>query len=198
VSRGAALALAAVVLLAGVLGASRFMAALDRDPLPELYTLGGDFALPSTNGGDFGSADTRGRLVLLNFGFTACPDVCPTALSRMAAVRDGSALGPAELQLVFVTLDPARDTPGLLRDYLGYFGDDLVGLAGSEDAVREVADLYQVYYHKDDLGEGDYSLTHSSHIYLLDRRGRTRATFNASATVPAMVAAVTALHREES
>src|SRR5690606_2337090 len=79
VSRGAALALAAVVLLAGVLGASRFMAALDRDPLPELYTLGGDFALPSTNGGDFGSADTRGRLVLLNFGFTACPDVCPTA-----------------------------------------------------------------------------------------------------------------------
>ncbi|MEQ8483678.1 MAG: SCO family protein [Pseudomonadales bacterium] len=159
-------------------------------PLPVLDTLGGDFTLDSTLGRALSLGDLRGRLVLLNFGFTGCPDVCPTALARMRAlVLDLAALG-IDVQPLFVTIDPERDSIDVLSDYVAHFHPALVGLTGSAADVAEVTERYRVYVEREPApsAESDYGFAHSTHIYLIDGRGRLRAMFGASHTLERMVA----------
>jgi protein SCO1 len=165
-------------------------------PLPVLDTLGGDFTLQSTLGHELSLEDYRGRLVLLNFGFAECPDVCPAVLARMRALLlDLEALS-IEPQPLFVTIDPERDTIEALTRYVAHFHPALVGLTGSTSQLAEVTEQYRVYVKREALGsELDYGFAHSSHIYLIDSQGRVRAMFGASHTLERMVAEVQSLAR---
>jgi protein SCO1/2 len=167
------------------------------EPLPVLYTLGGDFALDSTLGGTTRLSDFRGALVLLNFGYTGCPDVCPTALSRMGSVLERlppGAAGRDRIRPLFVTLDPMVDTVERLTPYLGYFDPSFVGLTGSETDISRVAADYKVHYQREpDVSQTGYAISHSAHIYLIDSTGRVRATFGQSVPVERMALTVSRL-----
>lgn len=128
--------------------------------------------------------------MLLNFGFTSCPDVCPAVLARMRQLLLGLGDAAAEVQPLFVTVDPARDTLEVLKPYLGYFHPAFIGLSGTEEQVRAAAELFKVYYAREESPQIGYGFTHSDRIYLIDREGRVRATFAAYTTDDEMLAAV--------
>lgn len=133
--------------------------------------VGGPFALIDQDGRPRTEADFRGRLVILTFGFTGCPDVCPTDLMEIA--RALTLLGAAgeAIQPVFVTLDPARDTPDLLKEFVPSFHPRLIGLTGSEAAIRQAADAYKVFYRRVPRSDGEDTIEHSAFVYLMDRSG---------------------------
>lgn len=137
------------------------------------YPIGGPFRLTDADGRRVALADFRGRLVLLYFGFASCPDVCPTDLAAMAqALRE---LGAAadEVQPLFVTLDPRRDSPAVLREYAAAFHPRLLALTGSEREIRRVATDFKVFYEKVELpGTRTYAIDHTAYTFLLDREGR--------------------------
>ena len=134
---------------------------------------GRDFRLRDPDGRERTLADFRGKAVLLYFGFTQCPDVCPTALSR--AVEARRLLGPEgeRLQVIFVTLDPERDVAAVLRDYTAAFDPTFLGLTGDLQGTRETADDFKVYYRKVPTG-GSYTMDHSTLSYAFDPQGRLR------------------------
>jgi len=134
--------------------------------------IGGSFALIDQNGTPRTDRDFRGRYLLIYFGYTFCPDVCPTTLSVMADAMDK--LGPLSERVtpVFVTVDPARDTPKVLKTYLKSFGPLFVGLTGNQDAVTKISREYAVYAARQPLQGGGYAMTHSNTIYLMGPNGK--------------------------
>ena len=134
--------------------------------------VGGPFMLVDHTGSPRSDADFRGRLMLVYFGFTYCPDLCPTDLQAITQAVDG--LGPRgeQIQPIFVTLDPERDTPQHLAEYVPLFHPRLVGLTGEAAAIRAAARAYKVFYEKIATGAGEYTIDHSGFVYLLDRDGR--------------------------
>jgi protein SCO1 len=121
------------------------------------------------------AANYRGDLVLLYFGYTHCPDLCPTTLASLGQAL--GRLGPdaAKVRVLFVTVDPARDTPPLLRRYMSYFGPQFVGLRGDDEALRPLSRRYRVAYHRDPPdSNGNYAVEHSSVVFVFDQRGRAR------------------------
>lgn len=135
--------------------------------------IGGPFTLVDHNGETVTEADFRGKAMLIYFGYTYCPDVCPFSLQAMAAAMDQlSAEERAQIQPVLITVDPERDTVEQLAQYVQSpaFPDGLVGLTGTEDQIAEVASAYRVVYRR--AGEGDdYLMDHSSILYLMDAEG---------------------------
>lgn len=141
-------------------------------------TWGRDFWLTDHTGRPRSLADFRGKVVLLFFGYTHCPDVCPTTLSEMAQLM--KQLGPdgQRVQVLFVTLDPARDTPELLAQYVPSFHPSFLGLYGDEAATRQVAAEFKVFYQKQagSTPEG-YTLDHGANTFVFDPQGRLRLVF---------------------
>ena len=127
-------------------------------------------------------SEFKGKVVMLYFGFVQCPDVCPTALTRAAAVMQQ--LGPqaAELQVIFVTVDPERDTPELLREYMAAFHPSFLALTGSAEATQKTADEFRVHYKKVPTGSS-YTMDHTALSYLIDRQGRIRVVLRHEQTV---------------
>ncbi len=134
---------------------------------------GRDFRLTDPDGRERTLADFRGQVVLLNFGFTQCPDVCPTALSRAAEAK--RLLGPLgeRLQVIFVTIDPERDVASVLRSYTAAFDPAFLGLYGDAQRTRETAEHFKVYYRRVPTG-GSYTMDHSTLSYAFDPQGRLR------------------------
>jgi cytochrome oxidase Cu insertion factor (SCO1/SenC/PrrC family) len=133
--------------------------------------VGGPFTLTDQTGKQRSDTDFRGKLMIVYFGYTYCPDVCPTDLMAITQALD--ALGPAAegVQPVFITIDPERDTK-LLTDYVAAFHRSLVGLTGSPDEIRKVANSYKAFYVKvQDERSRDYSIDHAGVIYLIGRNG---------------------------
>ena len=140
--------------------------------------IGGPFELTDQAGRHVGPAQWRGKLVLMYFGYTSCPDACPTDLSSMAAAIKALGADGDAVQPVFVTLDPRRDTPGMLAAYVRGFNPRFVALGGSEDEVRRVALQYKVFYEKvTRTGPDDYMIDHTSFTYVLDAEGRYAGYF---------------------
>ncbi|MDJ0806795.1 MAG: SCO family protein [Gammaproteobacteria bacterium] len=140
---------------------------------------GGDFTLQSVNG-PVSTEDLRGKVILLYFGYTKCPDVCPTSLSFMTQALNG--LTDEELKNVvgiFVSVDPKRDTVEILDQYVDYFHENYIGLTGTESEVAEVAKLYGAQYHEVELTNSafGYSVNHSSVTYLIDTKGELKLIF---------------------
>lgn len=149
--------------------------------LPVNTRLGGDFTLTDHNGEPFRLSSLEDRVVILFFGYTHCPDICPAVLARVAqAYRNLDEQGDAgPVQPVFITFDPERDTPAHLREYLPWFKADIIGLTGSVAEIEAVAEQYGVVFLKTDGQDEAYDFTHSDYIYLLDRQGRVRKLYPA-------------------
>jgi protein SCO1/2 len=140
--------------------------------------VGGPISLVDQNGARRTLGEFRGRVVLLYFGYTFCPDICPTDLATLKALLE---VHGDRLQVLFVTLDPERDTPRQLASYLGFFDARIVGLTGTPAEVRAVADRYKAYFVK----TGNL-VEHTAAIYLLDGEGRFRGSFPSGASVGLM------------
>lgn len=135
--------------------------------------IGGDIQLVDQDGRAFSLQQTRGKVVVLAFGYTFCPDVCPTTLAVIAAAMRQLGDQADQVQPIFVSLDPDRDTPEKLGRYVRYFDPRMIGLTGSAAAIAEVADRYKVRYAFVGKGErAHYTLDHSASIYVLDLEGR--------------------------
>ncbi|PDT64884.1 SCO family protein [Bradyrhizobium ottawaense] len=151
--------------------------------------VGGPFQLIDQTGKPRSDGDFRGRLMLVYFGFTHCPDVCPTDL--MAIGQALEQLGPdAEaVQPVFITLDPERDTAEHLAEYVPLFHPRLLGLTGSSEAIGAAAEAYKVYFARIPIGKGanDYTVDHTSFIYLMDRDGKYLGFFPPGTSAERMV-----------
>ena len=151
--------------------------------------IGGPFRLRGADGREVTDADFRGRWMLVYFGYTKCPDACPTALQDMANAVDSLDAGTrAKVAMLFITVDPERDTPAVVQDYVGAFNAPIVGLSGTPDQVAAAAKAYRVYYAKHPKAGGEYDMDHSSVIYVMDPRGRFVANFTHE-TAPDTIAA---------
>jgi protein SCO1/2 len=148
--------------------------------LPVNTRLGGEFTLTDQDGQPYTHADLKGQVSVLFFGYTHCPDICPAVLARVAQVyRQLDEAGEAEgFQPVFITFAPERDTPEHLKQYLPWFKADMIGLTGSLEQIRQVAEQYGVVFIKGQE-EQDYLFTHSDYIYLLDDQARVRKLYPA-------------------
>lgn len=162
--------------------------------LPVNTRLGGDFELTSTVADKSRLSAFQGKVVLLNFGFTSCPDVCPMVLTRMASVLAALEKNRARVQPLFVSFDPERDTVERLQAYLQYFGEDFIGMTGTPEQIAQVAKQYGVVYLPQTSSSAAGTLfAHSDYIYLLDQQGRVRALFSTRDTVDQMVDAIESL-----
>ncbi len=133
-----------------------------------------ELALDGSDGRALRLADYRGKIIVLGFGFTSCPEICPTTLAVLAEARRKLAADAAELQVIYVTVDPETDTPERMRQYLAGFDASFVGGTGTEEALEAVRRDYGVIASRKAAGTG-YSYAHSSYTYLIDRAGRIRA-----------------------
>jgi protein SCO1/2 len=172
--------MAFLLLLAGaaaVAGVAFFALDGGRPGAPAPSAVGGPFALTDMNGKQVTNKDYEGRPVLMFFGFTRCPDVCPTALAEISAVFE--ALGPqAKVNALFVSVDPERDTPASLKDYLSSFDSRIIGLWGDPETTRAVMKSFRAFAAKVPLKDGDYTMDHTAIVYLLDKQGRFVNAFN--------------------
>ena len=144
--------------------------------------IGGPFRLVDQNGKTVTDADLKGKWSLIYFGYTHCPDACPTALNDISIALDE--LGPkrAEVRPVFITVDPERDTSQVLKSYVTAFDAPILALTGTPEEIAQAAKGYRVYYAKHPEAGGDYSMDHSSVIYVMDPQGRFTASFTHQST----------------
>jgi protein SCO1 len=155
----------------------------------QIAAIGGPFKLTDQNGKEFTDQDLKGRPFLVFFGFTHCPDVCPTALFEVSEIL--RKLGPDadRTRALFITVDPERDTPAVIKDYLSSFDPRLIGLTGDAAAIAAVAKAYRVYFKKVPLDQGGgYTMDHTAIVYLMDKEGRFVAPFSLKRTTDAAAA----------
>jgi len=174
-----ALVLAAFVAGLAVCFAAVLLLLPDRPlAIAQQSAVGGPFKLTDQDGKPVSDLNFRGKPFLVFFGFTHCPDVCPTTLFEVSEVM--RKLGPDadKTAALFITVDPERDTPDKLKEYLSSFDPHLRGATGNLDTVAAVAKAYRVYYKKVPTDKGDYTMDHTAIVYLMDKDGRFVAPFN--------------------
>jgi len=160
--------------------------------------LGGPFELVDHQGRTVTDADFRGQFLLVYFGYTYCPDFCPSELQNMAVALDRLGGQAAEVTPVFISIDPERDTVEAIRDYVPHFHDRMVGLTGSPEQVASAAKQYRVYYAKaEDASATEYLMDHSTFVYLAGRDGKVLSVFRYN-TPPEDMAAVIRLYLEKA
>jgi protein SCO1 len=140
--------------------------------------IGGPFRLVDQDGRAFTEQDMKGKPFLVFFGFTHCPDICPTTLFDMSEVLRSMGADADKVGAIYITVDPERDTSALMKDYLSNFDPHLRGLTGDPAAIAAVAKEYRVYYKKVPLESGDYTMDHTAIVYLMDKDGHFVAPFN--------------------
>ena len=163
-------------------------------------TIGGDFELNSTLGKKIGPQSFRGKVLLIFFGYTSCPDICPITLTTVKDALEN--LEPSEVEQVqplFISVDPERDTLEGMKQFLTYFHSSLVGVTGSVEELKAITKKFGAAYMKDIRSDSayDYLIAHSGYIYLMDQQGRTRALYRTSNKAEEMVEGIRKLLREE-
>lgn len=164
---------ALILLLAAFIGGAALLVSWLREPEGAGALVGGPFELTDQLGRRVTDKDFRGKLMLVYFGYVYCPDACPTALQNMADAIDQ--LGPAgdDVVPIFITIDPARDTAEVLKDYAEAFHPRLRALTGTPEEISKAARAYRVFYRKvEETAPGEYIMDHSSIIFLMSRDGR--------------------------
>ncbi len=138
--------------------------------------VGGPFELQTADGKTITDADMKGKPFLVYFGYTHCPDVCPTTLAEISDVL--KRMPDTPIRVLFITVDPERDTPKLMADYVSSFDPRIIGVSGSAQEIAQVEKAYRVYARKAPTKDGDYSMDHSSVVYLMDAKGGFVEAFN--------------------
>lgn len=178
-----------IVVLAAMLslmfaGESSFRGTLYAEPFPPAA----DFSLTKADGAKFRLSDQRGRIVLLFFGYTSCPDVCPTTLAEMKQVMDKLGDNGDDVQVVFISVDPDRDTSEKMQTYVEHFNPSFLGLSGS---MQELEPIWQDYSITRETVEGDSAfgviINHTARVFLVDPQGNMRLTFAYQTPVDDMV-----------
>jgi len=168
--------IAAVVVVAALSAATVWFA--KRGPAADFAGgpphIGGPFTLVNADGKTVTDRDFRGKFMLVYFGYSFCPDVCPTTLNEIADAMDRLGPAAARVQPIFITVDPRRDTPAVIKQYAANFSPRLLGLTGTPEQIAKVAKEYRVYYaeHRTGPGPNDYSMDHSSILYLMGPDGQ--------------------------
>ena len=154
----------------------------------QVAAIGGPFKLTDQDGHAVTDQELKGRPFLVFFGFTNCPDVCPTTLFEVSEIL--RALGPDadRTRALFITVDPERDTPAVMKEYLSSFDPHLSGLTGDPAAIAAVAKAYRVYFKKVPLDQGGYTMDHTAIVYLMDKTGRFVSPFSLKRTTDAAAA----------
>ena len=170
------------IAIACLLGLAALIAGCDSSPKAPAFELtditgaqfARDFQLTDHNGKPRTLADFKGRAVVIFFGYTHCPDACPTTMGELALVMKELGKDAARLQVLFITVDPERDTPLVLSKYVPAFNPDFLGLYGDADATARTAKEFKIIYQKQPLKDGGYTVDHSAGSYLYDTAGRVR------------------------
>jgi protein SCO1/2 len=139
---------------------------------PAAVPIGGPIRLTDQDGKPFDSASLAGKPFAVFFGFTHCPDACPTTLSEMARTEEEIGAPAKGFTTLFVTVDPERDTPAVLKEYISNFGGTTVALSGTPEEVAKVAKDYRVFYKKVPTSDGGYTMDHTAVLYLMNREGK--------------------------
>ena len=161
--------------------------------------IGGEFTLTDQDGQPFGTTQLKGKLSMIYFGFTFCPDICPTSLQKLTSVMDTLDKYGIEVTPVFITIDPKRDTSASLKSYLKHFHGKFVGLTGSEETIKEVAGKFKVYYAiapGSDPKRNDYLLDHTSLVYLMDKNGDYMTHFHIDSNPNEIVEYIRVHHKD--
>jgi protein SCO1 len=175
-SRAFAIRAIATLVAAAVLGVAAFMLA-SGPQRSRAALIGGAFSLQAGDGKIVSDQTLRGRPFLVYFGYTHCPDVCPTELARISDILNQ--MGDKPIPALFITVDPERDTPQIMQDYVSSFNPAIVGLSGSQQAVEAAEKTFRVFARKGEKQpDGDYSMDHSSIVYLMDKNGAFVEAFN--------------------
>ena len=170
--QGILAAVCAAIVLAGLVTAALIPRVHHATEAAAGFTIGGPFSLVDGHGKPVTDRDFHGRFMLVYFGYTHCPDACPTALSDIAASLDKlPAADRKRVVPIFITVDPARDTPAMIGDYVAAFGPEFVALTGGQQAVSAAEQEYHVYAQKHPLEHGDYAMDHSSVMYVMGPDG---------------------------
>lgn len=160
-----------------------------------ILPIGGDFTLTDQDGAPFALSSFEGKVVLIFFGYTMCPDACPTTLSKLSSAS--ARLTPEErarVKAVYITIDPERDTPQVLKDHLAYFGVDAVGLTGTAEETAKVASQFGAHFEKSsEKTAAGYLMSHTVSVFGLDAKGRTRVLIDYEASVDLVVSEIRAL-----
>jgi protein SCO1/2 len=174
--------LVASAFLAGLLlFSSIFLIVAGRSPVPlpaSVSAIGGPFRLTDQDGKPISNEDLKGKPFLVFFGFTHCPDICPTTLFEVSEIMRALGNDAGRTAGLFVTVDPERDTPAIMKDYLSSFDPRLRGVTGTPDQIAAMERDYRVYAKKVPLEGGDYTMDHMALVYLMDKEGRFVAPFN--------------------
>jgi cytochrome oxidase Cu insertion factor (SCO1/SenC/PrrC family) len=183
-----------VLVLSGLIAAVAAFSLLapGRGPISSGAALvGGPFELVSHKGKTVRTEDLRGKYMLVSFGYTYCPDVCPTELQVISAALDELGAKAKDIQPIFITIDPERDTVATLAQYMPSFHPSYIGLTGSPEAIEKAAKAYRVYYSKSENKNGaDYLMDHSSIIYLMDKEGTFLKHFSYQTDARALAMAI--------
>ena len=150
----------------------------ETDTAMPLDTIGGPFTLTASNGQPFPSARLNGKPAAVFFGFTHCPDVCPTTLARLTKLRKQLGKGDDGFSIVFITVDPERDRPEEVGRYTGLFETPVIGLTGTPAQIDRVKQQFGVFSQEVPTQDGDYSVDHTATVFLLDRTGKFVATLS--------------------
>ena len=143
-----------------------------------MATIGGPFTLTASTGKPFSSAELNGKPAAVFFGFTHCPDVCPTTIARLTKLRRELGKGDDALSIVFITVDPERDTPSDVDTYIKLYDSPVIGLTGTPAQIEQVKKQFGIYSRKVDQPGGSYSVDHTATVILLDRRGQFSSTLS--------------------
>ena len=174
------LLISAGLIVAGAIGWIVYRPAPPADPAASYAAaVGGPFTLTGTDGRPFGSDRLRGKPFAIFFGFTRCPDVCPTTLSRMARLRAQLGADGGRFNIVFVSVDPESDTPEQIGRYLTLFDTPIVGLTGTPQQLDAVKRAYAVYAQRVPLEGGGYTMDHTASVFLMGRSGEFVTTLDA-------------------
>ena len=158
------------------------------------YPMGGDFTLTNQDGGQSSLKDFRGKAVLLTFGYTHCPDVCPATLAQFKQVRQALGADGAKVQALFVSVDPRRDTPAHLKQYVGYFDPGFVALTGPPAELERIIGRYMGKFVIRETGSAaGYFVDHTAFIYLIDPQGKVRYLFSPEVDRKILLAGVRAV-----
>jgi protein SCO1/2 len=158
---------------------------------------GRTFSLTDPDGRERALAEFRGKYVMIFFGYTQCPDVCPTALARAVEVRKKLGADAGRLQVIFITVDPERDTPAMLKNYTRLFDEGFLALSGDLEKTREVAKEFRVVYEKVPTGSS-YAMDHTAITYVIDDKGRLRLGMRHSQTADEYAADLQTLMKSDS